>query len=236
MTMMVRFVSASLWMALLFFPWPFAQGTERAPDTMQARMRACVPCHGPDGAGTSNDYFPRIAGQPADYLYDQLVAFHEDRRHYAPMNYLLEFLPESYLRKIANFFSSLHPPAPPPLPPTVSVAMLVRGKAIALQGDPAHHVPSCASCHGPKLTGMEPAIPGLIGLRANYISSQLGAVRYRARTPAESNCMQPVVMRMTEQDMAAVAAWIATRPLPPDARPLPEGALALPFPCKGEPQ
>ncbi len=202
---------------------------------MHERMLACTPCHGDYGAGTGNDYFPRIAGQPSAYLYEQLTAFH-DRRHYAPMNYLLEFLPDSYLKEIAAYFASLHPPAPAPLPPKVSVAMLARGKAVALEGDAARNLPSCASCHGRALTGMQPAMPGLVGLRANYLSSQLGAVRYRARVPSPSDCMQVVVSRMTDPDIAAVSAWIALQPVPPDSQPLPKGALTLPIPCAGQPQ
>ena len=211
----------------------FAQGqSARAPDTMQERMQACTPCHGKDGAGTSSDYFPRIAGQPAEYLYEQLVGFRNDQRHYAPMNYLLEFLPDSYLRQIADYFASLHPPAPEPLPPTASLQVLARGKAIAMDGDPAHDIPPCTSCHGRALTGLEPLIPGLLGLRANYLSAQLTAVRYRARNPTTSTCMQKIVTRMTAQDITAVAAWLGSQRLPADARPLPAGALKLPMPCE----
>jgi len=45
-----------------------AQPTERAPDTMEARLLACAACHGRQGEGTKNDYFPRLAGKPAGYL------------------------------------------------------------------------------------------------------------------------------------------------------------------------
>jgi cytochrome c553 len=212
------------------------QQSTGASDTMQKRMQACVPCHGKDGAGTSSDYFPRIAGQPADYLYEQLVGFHNGQRHYAPMNYLLQFLPESYLRRIADYFASLHPPASPPLPPEASLQVLARGKAIATDGDPGQDIPACTSCHGRGLTGMEPGIPGLLGLRAKYISSQLTAVRYRARNPTTSTCMQRILPHMTGQDITAVAAWLVSQPLPADARPLPAGALKLSMPCESAAQ
>jgi cytochrome c553 len=208
------------------------QQSTGAPDMMQERMQDCAPCHGKDGAGTSSDYFPRIAGQLADYLYEQLVGFHNDQRHYAPMNYLLEFLPDSYLRQIAHYLASLHPPAPEPLPPTASLQVLARGKAIVENGGPAHDIPACGSCHGQALTGMEPDMPGLLGLQANYISAQLTAVRYRARNPTTSTCMQKIVMRMTGQDITAVAAWLGSQRLPADARRLPAGALKLPMPCE----
>jgi len=49
-------------------------------DSMEARMQGCVTCHGQSGQGTSNEYFPRIAGKPAAYLYNQLVAFRDGKR------------------------------------------------------------------------------------------------------------------------------------------------------------
>ena len=56
-----------------------AQPTEHAPDTMEARLLACAACHGEQGQGTDNDYFPRLAGKPAGYLMNQLVAFRDGR-------------------------------------------------------------------------------------------------------------------------------------------------------------
>jgi cytochrome c553 len=35
---------------------------------MEARLRACEPCHGRQWEGTNNDYFPRLAGKPAGYI------------------------------------------------------------------------------------------------------------------------------------------------------------------------
>ncbi len=61
------------------------------PNTMATKMQACTACHGPEGRGTNNDYFPRLAGKPAGYLFNQLLAFKEGRRRYPPMNFLLEY-------------------------------------------------------------------------------------------------------------------------------------------------
>ena len=168
--------------ALPFAPAQVRQTAERAPDTMAARVLACASCHGAEGEGTSDVYFPRLAGKPAGYLYNQLVAFRDGRRKYPPMNYLLEFLPDAYLKQIAEHFASLRPPFPPPAVPTVSNDILARGESIATHGDPQHGIPACAACHDPNFGGMEPAIPGLLGLRASYISAQLGGWRYGTRT------------------------------------------------------
>ena len=47
-------------------------------DSMEARVQGCATCHGQRGQGTSDEYFPRLAGKPATYLYNQLLAFREE--------------------------------------------------------------------------------------------------------------------------------------------------------------
>ena len=212
-----------------------AQPTERAPDTMEARLRACEPCHGRQGGGTNNDYFPRLAGKPAGYLMNQLVALRDGRRRYPPMNYLLEYQSDSYLQKIAEYFAALRPPPAQQTATDVGAAVLARGRSLVTDGDQARGVPACSGCHGPKLTGMEPGIPGLVGLRKTYISAQLGAFRYGTRTAAKPDCMQLVAASLTESDVTAVAAWLASVPIPPDPSPVPKGTLQMPLGCGSEP-
>jgi cytochrome c553 len=212
-----------------------AQGSDHAPDTIAARVLACASCHGPQGEGTSDVYFPRLAGKPAGYLYNQLIAFRDGRRRYPPMNFLLEFLPDAYLKEISEYFASLRPPFPQPAVSTVSNEMLARGESLVKNGDPQHGVPPCSACHGPTLGGMEPAIPGLLGLRASYISAQLGGWRYGTRTAISPDCMQIVASSLTEDGVKAVAAWLSSRPAPADPSFAPHGSLPMPLACGSEP-
>jgi len=212
-----------------------AQTPGQPPDTMAARVEACTPCHGNQGEGTSDVYFPRLAGKPAGYLYNQLLAFENGRRKYPPMNYLLEYLGDPYLQEMADYFASQHPPLPAPVPSDVSQDVLRHGEALVTRGDASRQIPACASCHGPTLTGMEPAIPGLLGLRPNYVSAQLGAWRYGTRTAKAPDCMQIVAGHLTEADVTAVAAFLATRPAPENAAPVPKGTYILPFFCGSQP-
>jgi cytochrome c553 len=168
-------------------------------------------------------------------LFNQLQAFHVGRRRYPPMNYLLEFLPETYLQEIAGYFASLRPPLPAPEVPAVAPEALTRGQTIVTQGDAARNIPACSSCHGTALTGLEPGIPALIGLRSRYISAQLGAWRYGTRTAPAPDCMQLVAARLTEADVNAVAAWLSSRPASQQLAPAPKGSFALPFACGSEP-
>jgi cytochrome c553 len=213
-----------------------AQATEQAPDTMEARVMACAPCHGAKGEGTDNSYFPRLAGKPAGYLANQLLAFHTGRRHYPPMNYLLAYLPEDDLKRMAEYFAAQRPPLPTPAESTLSKDVLAHGEALVTHGDARRGIPACSSCHGPHLTGMEPAIPGLLGLRAKYISAQLGGWRYGTRTATAPDCMQIVAGHLTEDDVTAIAGYLASRPAALDPSPAPAGTFSLPFTCGSEPQ
>lgn len=208
-----------------------ATAPQSAPNTIEERLRACVACHGKDGRGISNVYFPRLAGKPAGYLYHQLVAFREGRRKYAPMNYLLAYLPDAYLRRMAQYYAEARVPFDAPATPVVSRDILERGRMIVLHGNAPGKVPACIACHGPNLSGREPGIPGLIGLRADYISAQLGGWRYGTRTALAPDCMQLIAARLTEADVAAVSAFLASMPIPADTRPLAPSAQTLPLAC-----
>jgi cytochrome c553 len=231
-----RFQSVLALVGLLALPGSaLSQTAERAPDTMAARVLACASCHGADGEGTSDVYFPRLAGKPAGYLYNQLIAFRDGRRKYPPMNYLLDFLPDPYLKQMAEHFASLRPPFPAPEVASVSKEILARGEALVRNGDPQHGIPPCSACHGPSLGGMEPGIPGLLGLRASYVSAQLGGWRYGTRTAASPDCMQIVASLLNEDDVKAVAAWLSSRPAPSDPSFAKRGSLPMPVACGSQP-
>lgn len=85
-----------------------AQPAFKKLDSMEARVQGCVTCHGQQGQGTNNGYFPRIAGKPAGYIYNQLLAFRNGTRSYPPMNYLVAYLPDTYLKEIAEYYSKLN--------------------------------------------------------------------------------------------------------------------------------
>src|SRR6478735_11084896 len=86
-------------------------------DDLAQRTLACTGCHGAQGRAGPDGFYPRIAGKPAGYLYNQLLNFRDGRRHYAAMTRLLDPLSEPYLLEIAQHFSGLELPyAAPPMP------------------------------------------------------------------------------------------------------------------------
>jgi len=73
------------------------------PDTMAQRMLVCTACHGAEGRATPDGYFPRIAGKPVGYLYNQLLHFKAGRRQAVGMTALLDPLTDAYLLEMAQY-------------------------------------------------------------------------------------------------------------------------------------
>src|SRR3569623_70247 len=117
-------------------------------DTMAQRTLACSACHGREGRAGPDGYYPRIAGKPAGYLYNQLLNFREGRRHYGLMTRLLDPLSEPYMFEIAKHFASLDLPYPPPQAPNMAADVLERGRRITVEGIATAKVPACVQCHG----------------------------------------------------------------------------------------
>ena len=187
---------------------------------MAQRTLACTSCHGREGRAGPDGYYPRIAGKPPGYLYAQLLHFRDGRRHYGLMAGLLATLSDPYLFEIAQHFASLDLPYPPPQAPSATPEVLERGRQLALQGDAERRVPACASCHGKALTGVQPNLPGLLGLPRDYLNAQLGAWRTGQRRALAPDCMAEIARRLAPEDLSAVTAWLAAQPLPANAKPV----------------
>ena len=201
------------------------------PDTMAQRMQACVACHGQEGRATNAGYFPRIAGKPAAYLYNQLVNFRDGKRKNATMAYLLDQMSDAYLREIADHFAALDLPYPPPQAPNAPAAALARGEQLVRSGDAARGIPACSQCHGAAMTGVAPAMPGLLGLPRDYVLAQFGAWRTGERRAAEPDCMAQVARSMSPEDVTAAATWLAAQPVPSNAKPASTLPAKLPLEC-----
>lgn len=205
-------------------------------DTLAQRVLACTACHGREGRAAPDGYHPRIAGKPAQYLFNQLVNFREGRRRYGPMVYMVDHLSDAYLREIADHFATIELPYPAPAPASDPPSLLSLGEALALKGDASRKLPACAACHGRALTGVAPAIPGLLGLPRDYLKGQLGAWANGQRRAHAPDCMADIAQRLTPQDVSAVAAWLSTRPVPVPARAAESLPAPLPLECGSVPR
>ena len=200
-------------------------------DTLAQRLAACTTCHGKEGRAAPDGYHPRIAGKPAGYLFNQLQNFRDGRRRYGPMVALMDPLPDGYLREMAEHFAALDLPYPAPAPAVEPAAVLERGRVLALQGDAKKGLPACGSCHGAALTGVLPAVPGLLGLPRDYLAGQLGAWLHAERRAKAPDCMAEIAKKLDGGDLVAVSAWLASQPVPQPAKAAVALAQVAPLRC-----
>lgn len=200
-------------------------------DTLAQRLVACTACHGPQGRAAPDGYYPRLAGKPAGYLYNQLLNFRDGQRQYRLMSQMVEPLSEAYLLEIAEHFAAMEVPYPAPAPVQATAGQRQRGEQLVLRGDASRQLPACASCHGAALTGVLPATPGLLGLPRDYLNAQLGAWRTGLRKAHAPDCMAEVARRLAPEDIAAVSAWLASQPVPAQAHAVKASAVTLPMRC-----
>jgi cytochrome c553 len=87
---------------------------------------------------------------------------------------------------------------------------VARGKALVTKGTDGPAT-ACALCHGPKLQGTAD-VPGIAGTSAIYAARQLYNFQVGDRAGPQAGLMKPTVGKMTEDDIIAVTAYLATLP------------------------
>ena len=91
----------------------------------------------------------------------------------------------------------------------VPVGSVARGEALVKTGG-AGKTLACVTCHGPDLKGVG-LIPGIAGRSTNYVVRQLYDIKHGFRAGALAALMTDVVVKLEEEDMLAVAAYLATQ-------------------------
>ncbi|HEY0181111.1 MAG TPA: c-type cytochrome [Dokdonella sp.] len=203
-------------------------------DALGERLAACAACHGEHGEGVAGaEYYPHLAGKPAGYLFEQLQGYRDGRRQNTQMTWLVQFADDAYLHEIADYYAALPPRAR--AADTGAEQLTPERRAVAEKlvrdGDPARDVPACSACHGTALTGLEPGVPALIGLPADYVVAQFGNWRDGIRRSLAPDCMHDVATRIAPEDVRAVASWLSQQSNPDGARPAPAGAFTPPKAC-----
>ena len=173
-----------------------AQGNTKAP--------ACALCHGFDGASDGSGAFPRIAGQWADYLSEQLRAYGSGVRANAIMAPIARALSPEDIADVAGYYASLETPFPPLADSNPD--LVERGKQLAERGNSAKGIPGCDDCHGPEGAGRPPILPYLAGQYASNIALQLRMWKRGFRTDNAAT-MVLFANELDDQDIAAVAAY-----------------------------
>lgn len=203
-------------------------------DDLARRLAACDACHGKNGEGAEGaEYYPHLAGKPAGYLFEQLKGFRDGRRNNAAMIWLVQYADDAYLAEIAERYAAETPRTR--AADTGAHALTPERRATAERlvehGDPARGVPACTECHGKALTGLEPGIPALLGLPADYVVAQFGNWRGGIRHGAPPDCMHDVASAIAVEDIRAIATWLSQQSNESSARPAPAGSFVPPKAC-----
>jgi|SRR5271154_1962464 len=171
---------------------------------------ACARCHGFDGASDGSGAFPRLDGQSAPYLADQLRRFASGDRQNALMQPIAKALKDDEIGAVAQYYAHVHTVPLPSRP--VPAQLRDRGKQVAEVGDLSVRVQACESCHGPNGEG-EPVsgVPYLGGQYSHYIGVQIQMFRQGYR---KSQQMIVPAHNLSEQDITAVAAYFEQAPRP----------------------
>lgn len=90
----------------------------------------------------------------------------------------------------------------------VPVGSLKKGAELVATG--GGKTVQCAICHGPELKGLAD-IPRLAGRSPSYLMRQLYDLRNGTRTGAASVLMKATVMNLSDDDMIAIVAYLASR-------------------------
>jgi cytochrome c553 len=86
-----------------------------------------------------------------------------------------------------------------------------RGEALVTRGGGGKTL-ACATCHGADLQGLGP-VPGIAGRSPSYIGRQLYDMQSGARHGVWTQLMKPVVEKLTNDDIVAIVAYTASRPV-----------------------
>jgi cytochrome c553 len=167
----------------------------------------CGTCHGPDG-NSKNPMFPRLAGQQAWYLVQQLKVFRDQTRGdpyaIAYMWGMASELSDPTIDALADYFA--HQKTGPGK--SHDPATIARGRDIFEHGIPSQGVPACALCHGPDALGSS-QFPRLAGQHAEYILKQLASFQSNMRNIA---VMHGVAQNLRTPEMRAVADYLESLP------------------------
>jgi cytochrome c553 len=91
----------------------------------------------------------------------------------------------------------------------VPVGSVAQGEALVKTGG-AGKTLACVTCHGPDLKGVG-LIPGISGRSTNYVVRQLYDIKHGFRAGVFAVLMKDVVAKLDEEDMLAIAAYLATQ-------------------------
>lgn len=175
----------------------------------QIATQVCAACHGADGNSPSPAN-PSLAGQHSEYITKQLADFKpkgdgKAERKNAVMAGMVATLSPEDMKNLGAYFASKTPK--PGSAKDKDIAL--KGQKLYRGGNVATGVPACSGCHSPNGAGIPVQYPRLAGQYADYTLAQLRNFRAEERANDPNKVMRSIAAKMTDQEMKAVAEYIA---------------------------
>lgn len=181
----------------------------------------CAACHGEFGAGGKKGEYPRVAGQHARYLYDQLKNFQSQHRVNIPMiPYTKEReLPEEDMKLVADWLATVQLSTKMPefkgdedaltrLNMVEKVMIIPRVTGDIEKGGVVYQE-KCGSCHGRQGMGRG-LFPMLTGQYTTYLKKQID-IYLRAERPHEDEDAKATVLKeISADDIQNILAYLTT--------------------------
>jgi cytochrome c553 len=169
--------------------------------------QVCVACHNIDGNSTIPTN-PVIAGQPAQYLFKQLLNFKSEggkpaERPSPVMTGIVAGLSRDDMANLALYFAGQQPkPRTAQDPELVKLGQQIYRGGIMIKG-----VPACAACHGANGAGVPAQFPRLAGQHAQYTSDKLKQFRAGERANDPNRMMRVISQKLSDNEIAALAQY-----------------------------
>jgi cytochrome c553 len=187
---------------------PFAAGKVAGGE---AKAALCTACHGPSG-NSVNPEWPRLAGQSAVYIAEQLKLFRSGVRNNPIMKPLAASLSDQDIDDLAVYYQAQTPTGLEADP-----SYWKTGEALYLSGDSAREVAACVACHSPVGRGnLAAGYPALRAQQSVYVVKQLNdyasGTRYTGAHPEQASrngvMMLTVAKRLTPEEIRDVASYV----------------------------
>ena len=166
--------------------------------------KGCAACHGEDAKTPLQEGFPKLAGQSAEYMVNQMKDIKAGARTNGQsvdsMKPMVDELPEADMKAISEYLASLkEAPA-----------------AAAAAGGPVHPgktlfmTKTCVACHGKEGKKPLPAYPNIGGQDKAYILAQTQDIKSGKRANGKANAMQPVMHLVNDDEIGQIADYLST--------------------------
>lgn len=181
----------------------------------------CAACHGPFGEGGKKGEYPRIGGQNARYIQEQLKNFQTQHRLNLPMfPYTKEReLPDEDMKLLGEWLATIELPTKMPtfqgdedaltrLKMVEKVMIIPRAEGNVEAGGEVYRE-NCATCHG-KLGKGRGMFPMISGQYSNYLKKQIDAYLRAERPHEEETAQEGIFYQLKPDDIQNILAYLTT--------------------------